>query len=148
MDSMGGARVERPRGGLQVGRIRLSWIGGRSEKMTDSGGRERRKFQRIPMEQIVSFSHLGQLDQMGQGINLSTGGISFQVVACEINLGDQLRLDFSIMGKVVSATGTVVWATEVDALTLEVGLEFAEIGPRDRALLAEFDRLSKAGPEA
>ena len=112
--------------------------------MTISTGRERRKFQRIPMEQIVSFSLLGESDQIGQGINLSTGGISFQVVACEINLGDRLRLNFSVLGQEVSATGTVVWATEVDALTLEVGIEFAEIGARDRALLADFARLSPA----
>lgn len=114
--------------------------------MTALGGRERRKFQRIPMEQIVSFAHLGRGDQLGQGINLSAGGVSFQAVACEIDLGDRLNLTFSILNQLVSAEGTVVWATEVDPLTLEVGIEFSEIDAHGRALLVEFARQAEPEP--
>ena len=112
--------------------------------MTALGGRERRKFQRIPMEQIVSFSKLGHGDQLGRGINLSAGGVSFQAVACEIDLGDRLNLTFSVLDQLVSAEGTVVWATEGDSLTLEVGIEFSKIDARGRALLVEFSRRTEA----
>ena len=36
----------------------------------------------------------------------------------------------------VGAVGTVVWATEIDPLTLEVGIQFDEIDARGQALLA------------
>jgi len=116
--------------------------------MAALAGRERRKFQRIPMEQIVSFAKLGHDDQLARGINLSAGGVSFQAVACEIDLGDRLNLTFSILGQMVSAEGTVVWATEVDPLTLEVGIEFSEIDTRGRALLMEFASQAEAEPDA
>jgi hypothetical protein len=106
--------------------------------MVASEGSERRRFQRIPIDQVVSFAELGRLEQIGRGINLSDGGIRFQAVACEIELGDRLRLTFVVLGQRVTATGTVAWATEIDPLTLEVGIEFHEIDARGRALLDQL----------
>ena len=102
-------------------------------------GPERRKFPRIPMDQVVSFGVLGQLDQLGRALDLSAGGIRFQVVACEINLGERLRLTFVVLDQQVTAVGTVVWATDIDPLTVEVGIQFNEIDARGQALLADFE---------
>ena len=114
--------------------------------MTVSQGRERRRFPRIPMDQVVSFAELGQSEQLGRGVDLSKGGIRFRVVACEIDLGDRLRLTFIVLGQRVSATGVVSWATEIDALTLEVGVEFEEIDARSQALLDAFAEADSASP--
>lgn len=106
--------------------------------MVSSTGRERRQFPRIPMDQIVSFEELGRSGRRGRSVDLSGGGIRFRAVVCEIELGESLRLRFSVLGQVVTATGTVAWVTEIDPLTLEVGVEFDEIDARGRALLHQF----------
>lgn len=108
--------------------------------MVTSRGPDRRKFPRIPMDQVVSFGVVGRLDQLGRALDLSSGGIRFRVVACEINLGERLRLTFMVSNQQVSAVGTVVWATEIDPLTVEVGIQFDEIDARGQALLAGMDR--------
>ena len=114
--------------------------------MTSSRGPDRRKFPRIPTDHVVSFGVLGGPDQIGQAQDLSSGGIRFRVVACEINLGEQLRLTFMVSNQQVGAVGTVVWATEIDPLTLEVGIQFDEIDARGQALL-EAVASSMGSPE-
>lgn len=116
--------------------------------MTPPQGRERRRFQRIPMDQVVSFAELGQSEQLGRAVDLSKGGIRFRVLACEIGLGDRLNLTFIVLGQSVSVIGVVSWATEIDPLTLEVGLEFEEIDMRSQALLDAFAEADTASSGA
>ena len=68
-------------------------------------------------------------DRLAVSKNLSAGGICFEVVGCEIALGDVLRLTFNVQDETIVAVGSVVWATDIDAFTQEVGLEFIEIDP-------------------
>ena len=44
-----------------------------------------------------------------------------------------------VLDQQVSAVGTVVWATDIDPLTVEVGIQFEEIDARGQALLADFE---------
>ncbi len=104
---------------------------------------ERRKYARLATDQVISFAEIDRPDRLAVGKNLSSGGISFEAVGCEINLGDQLRVTFNIGSETVVATGNVVWSTETDAFSHEIGLEFVDIDPRALELL---DRI--AGPEA
>lgn len=92
-------------------------------------GRERRKYSRIATDQVISFAEIDRLDQLAVGKNLSSGGIRFEAVGCEINLGDTLRVTFNVGSQTVVATGLVVWATETDAFSMDIGLEFLEIDP-------------------
>jgi len=96
------------------------------------------------MDQIVSFAEVGDRAVEGRAVDLSSGGIRFRAVACEIALGDVLRITFYVLGQLVTVTGTVVWATETDPLTLEVGLEFDALEARDRTLLERFSRGDEA----
>lgn len=106
-------------------------------------GRERRKYARIGTEQVISFAPLDHREQLGVGRNLSAGGIRFQAVGCEIELGDVIRVTFNLGEETVVAVGRVAWATELDPITLDVGLEFLEIDPLALRLLDEFsDRSS------
>ena len=96
---------------------------------------DRRKYPRLGTDQIISFAEVDRKDQLAVGKNVSSGGISFEAVGCEISLGDTLRVTFNLGSQTVVATGTVVWAVETDAFSVEVGLEFIEIDPRAMELL-------------
>lgn len=103
---------------------------------------ERRKYHRIPTDQVISFAELDHGDRLAVSKNVSTGGIAFEAVGCEINLGDVLRVTFNVGDRTVVATGKVVWATDTDPITLEVGIEFFEIDPAAMDLLEEARHLA------
>jgi len=99
---------------------------------------ERRKYARIATDQVISFAPLDTREQLGVGRDLSPGGIRFQAVGCEIDVGDTLRVTFNVGDQTVVAVGRVVWSTELDPITLDVGLEFLEIDPVALRLLDEY----------
>ncbi|MEZ4354112.1 MAG: PilZ domain-containing protein [Myxococcota bacterium] len=105
--------------------------------MAQSGGAERRKYHRVAADQVISFAELDEKDRLAVSKNLSTGGLSFEAVGCEINLGDVLRVTFNVGEHTLVATGRVVWATDVDPITQEIGVEFHEIDPEALRLLEE-----------
>lgn len=102
---------------------------------------ERRKYPRIPTDQMISFSLLDERDRLAVSRNLSVGGIRFEAVGCEIDLGTTLRVSFNVEGQTLVAVGRVSWATELDPLTLDVGLEFLEIEPEALRVLEESSEL-------
>jgi hypothetical protein len=97
--------------------------------MPSAEDRDRRKYPRIRTEQLISFAFVETENRLGVTKNLSKGGICFEVMGCEIALGDVLRLTFNVQDQTVVAVGKVVWATDIDAFTQEVGLEFLDIDP-------------------
>ena len=97
----------------------------------------RRKYARVNTDQVISFAFVDDRDLMGVGRNLSVGGIRFEAVGCEINFGDVLRITFNVGDETIVAVGRVAWATELDALAVDVGVEFLEIDPRALELLEE-----------
>ncbi len=105
--------------------------------MSGNGTDDRRKYHRIETDQVISFAEIDRPDQLAVGKNVSTGGISFEAVGCEIELGDLLRVTFNVMQQTVVATGLVVWATDSDPISTEVGIEFIEIDPLALRLLEE-----------
>ena len=102
-----------------------------------SSGEERRKYKRIGTDHVISFAHVDTRDRLAVGKNLSAGGIRFEVVGCEISQGEHLRVTFNVGDHTVVATGQVRWATEIDAFTLDVGLEFSDVDPHALSLLEE-----------
>ena len=90
---------------------------------------DRRKYRRIATDQVISFAPIDTRDLLGVSRNVSVGGIRFEAVGCEINLGDDLRITFNIGELTVVVIGRVVWATEMDPITTDVGIEFLEIDP-------------------
>ena len=68
---------------------------------------------------------------------MSVGGIRFQAVGRDIELGGVLRVTFNVGDQTVVAIGRVAWTTEIDPITLDVGLEFIEIDPVAVDLLDE-----------
>jgi len=103
---------------------------------------DRRKYSRIGTDQVISFAPVSDRDLLGVGRDVSSGGIRFEAIGCEIDLGDTLRVTFNLGDHTVVAVGRVVWSTEVDALTTDVGLEFVEVDPTVQQLID--DMLSEA----
>jgi hypothetical protein len=98
---------------------------------------ERRKYHRIGTDQVISFAEMDRPDQLAVSRDVSTGGIRFEAMGCEIALGDVLRVTFKVLSQTVVAIGLVVWATDTDPLITEVGLEFIDIDPAALSLLDE-----------
>ncbi|MCA9510908.1 MAG: PilZ domain-containing protein [Myxococcota bacterium] len=96
---------------------------------------DRRKYPRIATDQVISFAMLDDRDRLAVGRDLSTGGIRFETVGCELEVGETLRVTFNVDDETVVAVGRVVWATDVDAITTDIGLEFIDIHPRGLELL-------------
>ena len=106
--------------------------------MEKDDGRERRKYSRIGTDQVISFAHVDTRDLLGVSRDLSTGGIRFEAVGCEINFGDVLRVTFNVGEQTVVAVGKVAWATEMDPITTDVGIEFIEIDADAQRLLEDI----------
>jgi len=103
---------------------------------------ERRKYARIATDQVISFAYLDRCDQLGGMRNVSVGGIHFEAVGCDIEDGQVLRVTFNVEDRTIEAVGRVVWATETDPISTEVGLEFIEIDPEDVAVLEGLEGVS------
>lgn len=103
--------------------------------MAEPQGKERRKYGRIATDQVISFAPVASRDLLGVSRNVSKSGIRFEAVGCEIDLGDVLRVTFNLGDQTVVAVGKVVWATEIDPITTDVGLEFLEADPSVLRLL-------------
>ena len=100
--------------------------------------RERRKFPRIPTDQVISFAPVHYSDEhLAVSRNLSAGGIRFEAVGCELELGDTIRVTFNVGEHTVVAVGEICWATELDSITSDVGLAFLEIDPTALRLIEE-----------
>jgi hypothetical protein len=107
---------------------------------TSADASERRKYHRINTDQVISFAEIDRADQLGVGRNLSAGGIQFNAVGCEMNYGDVLRITFNLGEQTVVAIGRVAWATDLDPISVEVGIEFIEIDPIALEMLDDLER--------
>jgi hypothetical protein len=112
--------------------------------MEKSAGEERRKYRRIGTDQVISFAHVDTRDLLGVSRDLSSGGIRFEAVGCEIDLDSILRVTFSVGDQTVVAVGRVAWSTEIDPMTLDVGIEFVEIDPSAVEMLDEVTTTESA----
>jgi hypothetical protein len=98
----------------------------------------RRKYARIDTDQVISFSHVDERELLGVSRDLSQGGIRFEAVGCEIALGDLLRVTFNVGDHTAVATGRVKWCTDMDPITMDVGIEFLDVEEDVVRLIEEF----------
>jgi len=101
---------------------------------------DRRKYHRIGTDQVISFAPMGrgERDRLAASKNLSAGGIRFEAVGCEVDVGEVLRITFNVGDSTVVAIGRVVWATDTDPITTEFGIEFLEVDPAALNLLEDL----------
>ena len=98
----------------------------------------RRKYPRVGTDHVISFAPVEARDLLGVSRDVSPGGIRFEAVGCEMNLGDVLRVTFNIGDQTVNAVGRVCWAVDLDPITTDVGIEFIEVDPLVVLLLEEL----------
>jgi PilZ domain-containing protein len=108
---------------------------------------DRRKYSRIATDQVISFAPVETRDLLGVSRNVSQSGIRFEAIGCEIALGDVLRVTFNLGDHTVAAVGRVVWATEMDPITMDVGIEFIEIDPTALRLMDELEASEAPFPD-
>src|SRR5262245_25164386 len=104
---------------------------------------ERRKYRRIATDQVISFAQVDERDLLGVGRDVSPSGIRFEAIGCEIDLGDVIRVTFNVGEHTVVAVGRVIWSTEIDPISSEVGIEFIEIDPAAQQILDELSSESE-----
>ncbi len=109
--------------------------------MAEHDALNRRKYSRVATDQVISFAPVAARDLLGVSRDVSPGGIRFEAVGCEIDLGEVLRVTFNVGDQTVIAVGRVVWATEMDPITTDVGIEFIEIDPTALQMLDELDQV-------
>ena len=102
---------------------------------------ERRKYARIATDQMISIAPMDAGELLAHGKDVSVGGIRFIVVGCELDLGDTIRVTFNLGDETVAAVGRVSWATEMDPLTTDIGLEFIDIDPEVLRMIEENSEL-------
>jgi hypothetical protein len=83
---------------------------------------------------------------MAHGCDVSQSGMRLRAVGFTPREGDLLRVTFNLSGESVEAVGRVVRTKTLDAITLEVAIEFARIDPRGAQLLEQA--LARAGTQA
>lgn len=98
---------------------------------------ERRKYARIATEQVISFAMLDDTQRLALGKDMSPGGIRFEAVGVELHAGETIRVTFNVGDETVVAVGNVVWATEMDAFTTDIGLAFVDIEPEALRLIED-----------
>lgn len=106
--------------------------------MGSSQGPERRKYHRIATDQVISYSEVDRPELLAKAKDLSTGGIRFEAVGIEINMGEVLEVTFNVGDRKVVATGTVVWAIDTDPLTQEIGIQFRALDEDVIALVEDI----------
>jgi len=86
---------------------------------------------------MISVAMVDSTDQLVVGKDVSPGGIRFEAVGLDFDLGQLLRVTFNVADHTVVALGRVTWATDIDPITVEVGLSFLEIDPVALEMLQE-----------
>jgi len=105
--------------------------------MAQDLGRERREYRRINTGHVISVAPIDARDHLAVSKNVSPGGVRFEAVGCDLSLGEVLRVTFNVGDHTIVAVGKVVWATDIDPITLDVGLEFIDIDPLALRLIQE-----------
>ena len=75
--------------------------------MGDWDDQDRRKFTRLAIKELVSFSPFGRSSGLGQGGDVSQGGIRFTAVGCEFQCDELVRVSFNVGSQTVDAVGRV-----------------------------------------
>ena len=90
---------------------------------------ERRKYPRVEIADLVSYTPFAAPPGLGEGRDVSLGGIRFRVVGSRLVAGELLRVSFNMGEQTVDAVGRVVRTHRLDENATEVALEFVRIDP-------------------
>jgi hypothetical protein len=98
---------------------------------------DRRKFPRVHTDSVVSISRIDTPSTLGHALDVSLGGIRFQCVGVELELGDVVSVMMTLGDETLEIKGRLVRVTDLDAFTQEVALGFTELDPAVLEVLKE-----------
>ena len=115
---------------------RLESVMDRGITAMDDAFPQKRKFPRIPAENAVLVRKVGEAPIEGFATmkTVGLGGCMF-VQEAPLGSGSVVEILISIKSWVVKATGKVVYEIPKEDTTIEVGVEFIDISPADKAVL-------------
>ena len=97
--------------------------------MESEDPRARRNNDRIPIDELVSFTPFVGSSSLGQGVDVSLGGIRLRVVGCQLAHDEMLQVSFNVANQTIEAVGRVVRLQQLDDITTELSLEFVRVDP-------------------
>lgn len=103
--------------------------------LSESDADGRRGYARISYEAIVSVGRASVVDVAAQALDVSLGGLRFEVEGLELQLDDTVRVTLELEGQPITVIGQLVRVTELDAFSQEVALAFLEVDPEALAIL-------------
>ena len=98
---------------------------------------DRRKYPRVHTESLVSIARVDAREALAHALDVSMGGIRFQCVGLEVELGEVLRVLLTIGDRTLSVIGKLVRVTELDGFTQEVALTFTEVDAETLRFLSQ-----------
>ena len=101
------------------------------------GGSERRKYRRVRTDSVLSIRRIDSAEVVAHALDLSLGGIRFECVGIEVEVGETVAVDIMLEGSTVSVLGRLVRVTELDAFAQEVALAFLEMNDETERVLKE-----------
>ena len=97
----------------------------------------RRDYSRVNYDAIVSVARASRIDVAAQGLDMSIGGLRFEVEGLELRLDETVRVTLEVEGQPVTVVGQLVRVTDVDAFSQEVALAFLEVDSETLAILEQ-----------
>ena len=85
----------------------------------------------------MSVAHVDAPAALATALNLSRGGIRFQCVGLEVEVGDTVRVELTIEDQTLAVVGTLIRVTELDAFAQDVALAFSEVDADTLQLLED-----------
>ncbi len=89
----------------------------------------RRKYPRVEIGDLVSYTPFAAPTSLGEGRDVSLGGIRFRVVGSRLIAGELLRVSFTMGDQTVDAVGRVLRTHRLDENSMEVALQFVRVDP-------------------
>jgi PilZ domain len=84
----------------------------------------------------VSIARIDRRESLAHALDVSIGGIRFQCVGLEVDLGETLRVQLTIGSRTIMVEGQLVRVTDLDGFTQEVALAFTKVDPETLRFLA------------
>jgi glutamate formiminotransferase len=97
--------------------------------MDKPGNADRRKYPRIRTDAVMAIRRVEDAAKLAHAVDLSIGGIRFQCVGLELELGDTIEVTFNLGDRTTTVVGRTLRLTDLDAFTQEVALGFVEVDP-------------------
>jgi len=98
---------------------------------------DRRKYLRVLTEQLVSIGRLDVREGLAHALDLSMGGIRFQCVGLQAEVGEMLKVTLTLGDRTVTPVGQITRVEPLDEFTQEVALGFVKMEDSMQALLDE-----------